>query len=109
VEPKQPAPDQPEQESLHEEIHLPPPTLWPLGFAIGIVVVLVGLVVNPVVISAIGGGIAIIFGAFVGGMLATSGYVYHQPTPLRVGSLIGAVLGGLMFTYLYHLVARKGI
>jgi len=50
-----------------------------------------------------------IFGAFVGGMLATSGYVYHQPTPLRTGSLIGAVLGGFMFTYLYHLVARKGI
>lgn len=50
-----------------------------------------------------------IFGAFVGGMLATSGYVYHQPTPLRIGSLLGAVLGGLMFTYLYHLVARKGI
>lgn len=50
-----------------------------------------------------------IFGAFVGGMLATSGYVYHDPTPLRTGGLIGAVLGSLMFTYLYHLVARKGI
>jgi len=63
VEPKQPAPDQPEQESLHEEIHLPPPTLWPLGFAIGIVVVLVGLIINPVLISSIGGAIAIVFAA----------------------------------------------
>ena len=50
-----------------------------------------------------------VFGAFVGGMLAVSGYVYHQPTPLRVGALAGAVLGSLMFTFLYHLVARKGI
>ena len=41
--------------------HLPPPTLWPLGFAIGIAVVLVGLIVNPVVISSIGGAIAIVF------------------------------------------------
>ena len=63
MEPKQPAPDQPEQESLHEEIHLPPPTLWPLGFAIGIVVVLVGLIINPVLISSIGGAIAIVFAA----------------------------------------------
>ncbi len=50
-----------------------------------------------------------IFGAFVGGMLAASGYVYHDPTPLRVGALVGAVLGSLLFTFLYHLVARKGI
>ena len=37
MEPEQPSPDT-EQESLHEEAHLPPPTLWPIGFAIGIVV-----------------------------------------------------------------------
>jgi Rieske Fe-S protein len=45
-----------------EEIHLPPPTLWPLGFAIGIAVLLVGLVVNPMLISSIGAVIAIVFG-----------------------------------------------
>jgi len=48
-------------ESQHEEVHLPPPTLWPLGFAVGIVVVLVGLVIDPTVISSIGGAIAIVF------------------------------------------------
>src|SRR5437763_11702356 len=44
------------------EPHLPPPTLWPIGFAIGIAVVLVGLIVDPVLISSIGGAIAIVFG-----------------------------------------------
>ncbi|MFL5958735.1 MAG: ubiquinol-cytochrome c reductase iron-sulfur subunit [Gaiellaceae bacterium] len=61
MEPEHPSPDT-EHESLHEETHLPPPTLWPIGFAIGIVVVLVGLVVNPELISSIGGVIVIVFG-----------------------------------------------
>jgi Rieske Fe-S protein len=61
VEPEQPSPET-EHESLHEEAHLPPPTLWPIGFAIGIVVVLVGLVINPELISSIGGAIVIVFG-----------------------------------------------
>ncbi|HKU56365.1 MAG TPA: Rieske 2Fe-2S domain-containing protein [Gaiellaceae bacterium] len=61
MEPEQPSPDT-EQESLHEEPHLPPPTLWPIGFAIGIVVVLVGLVIDPELISSIGAAIAIVFG-----------------------------------------------
>jgi Rieske Fe-S protein len=45
-----------------EEVHLPPPTLWPLGFAIGIAVALVGLIVSPEIISSIGALIAIVFG-----------------------------------------------
>ena len=50
-------------EDIHDdEPHLPPPTLWPLGFAIGIAVVLVGLIVNPEIIASIGGAIAIVFG-----------------------------------------------
>ena len=61
MEPEQPSPAS-EHESLHEEAHLPPPTLWPIGFAIGIVVVLVGLVINPELISSIGGAIVIVFG-----------------------------------------------
>jgi uncharacterized membrane protein YeaQ/YmgE (transglycosylase-associated protein family) len=50
-----------------------------------------------------------IFGAFIGGMLGTSPYIFHDPTPLRVGSLIGALLGALFFTGLYHFIARKAI
>jgi Rieske Fe-S protein len=42
--------------------HLPPPSVWPLGFAVGVVVVLVGLIVNPVVISTLGGVLAVVFG-----------------------------------------------
>src|SRR3954468_16318549 len=45
-----------------EEVHLPPPTLWPLGFAIGVAVALVGLIVNPMIITSIGVLIAIVFG-----------------------------------------------
>ena len=54
---------EPEQrEPLHEEIHLPPPTLWPVGFAVGVVLILVGLVIDPEIVSAIGGFVAIVFG-----------------------------------------------
>jgi Rieske Fe-S protein len=44
-----------------EKPHLPPPSLWPVGFAIGIACVLVGLVVSwPV--TAVGAAIALVFG-----------------------------------------------
>ena len=56
MEPEQPSPD-----SQHEEAHLPAPTLYPIGFAIGIVVVLVGLIIDPLRISSIGAVIAIVF------------------------------------------------
>src|SRR5436305_3321636 len=42
--------------------HGPSPTLWPLGFAVGIAVALVGLIVDPTVIASIGAAIAIVFG-----------------------------------------------
>ena len=51
-----------EPDNLHDEPHVPPPTLWPIGFAIGIAVLLVGLIVNPLWISTIGGLIVIVFG-----------------------------------------------
>jgi Rieske Fe-S protein len=60
VEPEQPSPDT-EHESLPEETHLPSPTLYPIGFAIGIVVLLVGLIINPLLISSIGAAIAVVF------------------------------------------------
>lgn len=60
MEPEQPSPVE-EQEAL-PEAHLPPPTVYPIGFAIGIVVILVGLVINPQLISSIGAVIALVFG-----------------------------------------------
>lgn len=48
-------------------------------------------------------------GAFIGGMLGTAPYVAHDPTPLRLGALVGAVLGALLFPFIYHLVARKAL
>jgi Rieske Fe-S protein len=45
-----------------EPEHGPAPTLWPLGFAVGIAVVLVGLIVDPVWVSTIGAVIAAVFG-----------------------------------------------
>jgi Rieske Fe-S protein len=44
------------------EEHGPSPTIWPLGFAVGISVALVGLIVNPLWISPVGAAIAIVFG-----------------------------------------------
>jgi quinol---cytochrome c reductase iron-sulfur subunit, bacillus type len=41
--------------------HLPRPSLWPIGFAIGIVSVLVGLIVSWIV-AAVGAVIAVVFG-----------------------------------------------
>jgi menaquinol-cytochrome c reductase iron-sulfur subunit len=41
--------------------HLPPPTLWPIGFAIGIVCILVGLIVSWWA-AAVGAVITVIFG-----------------------------------------------
>jgi menaquinol-cytochrome c reductase iron-sulfur subunit len=42
--------------------HLPPPSLWPVGFAVGIACILVGLIVNPLVIVPIGAAITLVFG-----------------------------------------------
>jgi Rieske Fe-S protein len=51
-----------QEENLHDEPHLPAPTLWPIGFAIGVAVLLVGLIVNPLWIATIGGAIVLVFG-----------------------------------------------
>jgi uncharacterized membrane protein YeaQ/YmgE (transglycosylase-associated protein family) len=49
------------------------------------------------------------FGAFIGGMLSMSGYLFHDPAPLRIGGLIGATAGAVAFTFMYHFVARKAL
>jgi Rieske Fe-S protein len=48
-------------DEMHDEPQ-PSPSLWPIGFAIGIAVLLVGLIINPLWISSIGGAIALVFG-----------------------------------------------
>jgi menaquinol-cytochrome c reductase iron-sulfur subunit len=40
--------------------HGPPPTIWPLGFAIGVAVALVGLIVDPLWVATAGAIIAIV-------------------------------------------------
>ena len=47
--------------SDHDQPHLPSPTLWPIGFAVGIACILTGLVLSWVV-AAVGVAIAVIFG-----------------------------------------------
>lgn len=49
------------------------------------------------------------FGAFIGGMLGTSGYVHHDPNPFRFGGILGAVLGSLFFTAVYHFSSDKAV
>jgi Rieske Fe-S protein len=78
-----------EQPQVHEE-H-PSPTIWPIGFAVGIVVVLVGLVINPVVISSIGGVIVIVCGFFW--ILAATRQLRGTPEAIEPESR-GAQAGG---------------
>jgi Rieske Fe-S protein len=48
--------------SIHDEKpHVPPPSLWPIGFAIGIACILVGVVINLWVLLA-GAVLAVVFG-----------------------------------------------
>ena len=55
--------------------HLPPPSLWPIGFAIGIVCILVGLIVSWAA-AAVGVVLTIVFG-FLWVRDATSDYRRH--------------------------------
>ena len=50
-----------------------------------------------------------IFGALIGGMLGVSAYITHDPSPLRIGGLLGAVAGAALFSFTYNVVARKAI
>jgi hypothetical protein len=49
------------------------------------------------------------FGALIGGMLGVSAYVTHDPAPLRFGGLLGALLGGVLFSFVYNVVAKKAL
>ena len=57
---------------------LPPPSLWPVGFAVGIVCLLVGLVVSwPV--AAVGAALALVFGFLWARDVATGGHTVPGP------------------------------
>lgn len=58
--------------------HGPSPTVWPLGFAVGIAVALVGLVVSPLEVATAGAFIAIVFG-FLWAREATKEMRRHAP------------------------------
>jgi Rieske Fe-S protein len=63
----------------HDRPHLPAPTLWPVGFAVGLACVLVGLIVSwPAV--AVGGAIALFFG-FLWVRDLSSGMSRAEPPP----------------------------
>jgi menaquinol-cytochrome c reductase iron-sulfur subunit len=60
--------------------HLPSPTLWPVGFAVGIACILVGLIVSwPAV--AVGGAIALVFGFLWVRDLSTGARQAEPPPP----------------------------
>ena len=50
-----------EPEEYEAEPHLPAPTIWPFGFAAGVALLLVGLIVNWV-FAAFGAAVALVFG-----------------------------------------------
>jgi quinol---cytochrome c reductase iron-sulfur subunit, bacillus type len=67
-----------------EQRHLPPPSLWPVGFAVGIVCLLVGLIVSWVV-AAIGAAIAAVFGFLWARDVAVGHREPAEPPPLAAG------------------------
>ncbi len=63
-----------------EQPQLPPPSLWPVGFAVGVVCLLVGLVLSwPV--AAIGAALALVFGFLWARDVATGGDTVPGPPP----------------------------
>ncbi len=48
-------------DTSHDTPHLPGPSLWPIGFAIGVACLLLGLVISWIV-AAIGAALAVVFG-----------------------------------------------
>ena len=85
-----------------------------IGFAVWILIgVIAGFVVlNVYKAAATEAWLTVVFGvlgAFVGGMLGTSAHIFHDATPLRIGGLLGALIGAIFFSFLYHFIARKAV
>jgi Rieske Fe-S protein len=93
-----------EQDNLPEP-HLPPPTVWPIGFALGVAVLLVGLIINPLWIATIGGAIAVVFGLLWarGATAELRGQAAHveperaEPREAAAGGVVEAAAGGERF------------
>lgn len=69
-----------EERTRDDRPQLPPPSLWPVGFAVGIVCLLVGLVVSwPV--AAVGAALALLFGFLWARDVATGGPTLPGPPP----------------------------
>ena len=73
-----------------EKPHGPAPTLWPVGFAVGVAVLLVGLIVSwPAV--AVGGAIALVFGfLWIRDLSGGMSRAEPPPPPERVPAETGA-------------------
>jgi uncharacterized membrane protein YeaQ/YmgE (transglycosylase-associated protein family) len=85
-----------------------------IGFVIWLVVGIAAGVVVRIVYQGPTTTVALsqffaICGAFVGGMLGVSPYVTHDPSPMRFGGLLGAVLGAVLFSFAYNVIARKAL
>jgi len=67
------------------ERHQPPPSLWPVAFAVGIVCLLVGLIVSWIV-AAVGAAISVVFGFLWARdvVAAGRGEVPPEPVPAQV-------------------------
>lgn len=50
-----------------------------------------------------------VLGAFIGGMLGTAAYIHYDPSPLRLGGILGATTGALLFPWMYHFVQRTAV
>jgi Rieske Fe-S protein len=67
--------------SEHEHHDLPGPSLWPVGFAVGIASLLVGLVVSTIV-AVVGGILVVVFGALWANELISGRDLAKETTPV---------------------------
>ena len=82
------------------------------GFAVWLVIGIAGGFVARILYRADHTAAALaltfgVFGAFIGGMLGVAAYIHHDPLPLRLGGIIGAVTGGIFFPFVYQYISRK--
>ena len=78
-----------EERTGDDRPQLPPPSLWPVGFAVGIVCLLVGLIVSWSV-AAVGAGLALVFGFLWARDVATGRHAAVAPSDEEVAATDGA-------------------